>query len=388
MNASAFIAGRLRFKGKTAMISIAVSFLVMILAVSISSGFRREIREGVASISGDIQLTSADMNYISEESPISSVPPSLETLETLNGVKSIDPVVYRAGIIKKDDNIHGVLFKGITQNDSLADLNISVPSRLADILGIEAGDDLVAYFVGERVKLRKFHVHDVYRSLVDADENLIVFASMADLQRLNGWEEDEVSALEVSLTDAFRKNKRLHSKTDQIGTIALTMAGTYDDALLATAVVDKYPQLFDWLDLIDFNVLVILILMTIVAGFNMISGLLILLFQNISTIGILKSMGMTDKSIAEVFLRVSSNLVLKGMAIGNGIALLFCFIQGSTHFLKLNPENYFISFVPVRVNLPAILIADLVAYVVIMVLLLIPSLFISKVDPAQTVRAQ
>lgn len=388
MNASAFIAGRLRFKGKTAMISIAVSFLVMILAVSISSGFRREIREGVASISGDIQLTSADMNYISEESPISSVPPSLESLETLNGVKSIDPVVYRAGIIKKDDNIHGVLFKGITQNDSLADLNISVPSRLADILGIEAGDDLVAYFVGERVKLRKFHVHDVYRSLVDADENLIVFASMADLQRLNGWEEDEVSALEVSLTDAFRKNKRLHSKTDQIGTIALTMAGTYDDALLATAVVDKYPQLFDWLDLIDFNVLVILILMTIVAGFNMISGLLILLFQNISTIGILKSMGMTDKSIAEVFLRVSSNLVLKGMAIGNGIALLFCFIQGSTHFLKLNPENYFISFVPVRVNLPAILIADLVAYVVIMVLLLIPSLFISKVDPAQTVRAQ
>lgn len=388
MNASAFIAGRLRFKGKTAVISIAVSFLVMILAVSISSGFRREIREGVASISGDIQLTSADMNYISEESPISSVPPSLESLETLNGVKSIDPVVYRAGIIKKDDNIHGVLFKGITQNDSLADLNISVPSRLADILGIEAGDDLVAYFVGERVKLRKFHVHDVYRSLVDADENLIVFASMADLQRLNGWEEDEVSALEVSLTDAFRKNKRLHSKTDQIGTIALTMAGTYDDALLATAVVDKYPQLFDWLDLIDFNVLVILILMTIVAGFNMISGLLILLFQNISTIGILKSMGMTDKSIAEVFLRVSSNLVLKGMAIGNGIALLFCFIQGSTHFLKLNPENYFISFVPVRVNLPAILIADLVAYVVIMVLLLIPSLFISKVDPAQTVRAQ
>lgn len=388
MNASAFIAGRLRFKGKTAMISIAVSFLVMILAVSISSGFRREIREGVASISGDIQLTSADMNYISEESPISSVPPSLESLETLNGIKSIDPVVYRAGIIKKDDNIHGVLFKGITQNDSLADLNISVPSRLADILGIEAGDDLVAYFVGERVKLRKFHVHDVYRSLVDADENLIVFASMADLQRLNGWEEDEVSALEVSLTDAFRKNKRLHSKTDQIGTIALTMAGTYDDALLATAVVDKYPQLFDWLDLIDFNVLVILILMTIVAGFNMISGLLILLFQNISTIGILKSMGMTDKSIAEVFLRVSSNLVLKGMAIGNGIALLFCFIQGSTHFLKLNPENYFISFVPVRVNLPAILIADLVAYVVIMVLLLIPSLFISKVDPAQTVRAQ
>lgn len=159
-------------------------------------------------------------------------------------------------------------------------------------------------------------------------------------------------------------------------------------APVAMSAVHKYPQIFAWLDLIDRNVLVILILMTIVAGFNMISGLLILLFRNISTIGTLKALGMTDKSIAEVFLRVSSNLVLKGMLIGNALALSFCFLQGTTHFITLNPENYFVSFVPVRVNPFLILEADLAAYLVIMLLLLIPSLFVSRVDPAKTVRAK
>ena len=118
------------------------------------------------------------------------------------------------------------------------------------------------------------------------------------------------------------------------------------------------------------------------------AGLLIMLFRNISTIGTLKALGMTDKGIAKVFLQVSSNLVLKGMLIGNALALLFCLIQGRTHFFKLNPENYFVSFVPVAVNVPMILLADLAAYIIIMLLLLLPSLFISKVDPAQTMRTQ
>lgn len=388
MDASGFIARRLRFKGKTAMVSIAVSYLVMILAVAVSSGFRREIRNGVSTVCGDVQLTSADMNYINEDSPVSSNPPSLESILKMPEVNGVAPVVYRAGIVKNEDNIHGVLFKGLPDRDDLDDLGISIPTKLADLLGLCEGDDLLAYFVGERVKMRKFHIRSTYRSMVDADDRLIIHASMEDLQRLNGWEADEVSALEISLGDKFRKGRRLEDTSEEIGTRALLYAGTYDDVLVATSAVAKYPQLFDWLDLIDFNALFILILMTIVAGFNMISGLLILLFQNISTIGILKSMGMTDKSIAATFIKVSSNLVLKGMAVGNAVALLFCAVQGATHFIRLNPDNYFISFVPVHVNLPVILVADALSYLVIMLLLLLPSLFISKVDPAQTVRAQ
>ena len=370
------------------MVSIAVSFLVMILAVSISSGFRKELRDNVSAISGDIQITSSSLNYVSEDSPISSMPPSLDAIRAVDGVESIEPAVYRAGIVKKDDNINGVLFKGVSASDSTSSLQVSIPSKLSDLLGLKEGDDLIAYFVGERVKMRKFKVASIYRSLVEADDNLLVYASLSDLQRLNSWEQDEVSALEITLADHFRSRSRISMKTDEIGTLALLMADAEDDDLIATPITDKYSRIFDWLDLIDLNVMVILILMTVVAGFNMISGLLILLFQNISTIGILKSMGMTDRSISELFLRVSSNLVLKGMAIGNILALLFCALQSSTHFIRLNPENYFISFVPVSVNVPMILLADLLAYVGIMLLLLLPTLFISKVDPAQTVRAQ
>ena len=190
---------------------------------------------------------------------------------------------------------------------------------------------------------------------MDGTDNIIVLADMADIQRLNGWEKDEVSTLEISLAPYSRNAAGMRRATDQIGMIALEDAGADDDTLVATSVMTRYPQIFDWLNLIDFNVVFILILMTIVAGFNMISGLLIMLFRNISTIGTLKSLGMTDRSIAKVFLKVASVIVLKGMLAGNVLALLFCGIQKWTHVLKLNPENYFVPFVPVHLNLPVVL---------------------------------
>ena len=389
MDAARFIAGRLRFKGRMAMVSIAVSFLVMIIAVSVSSGFRKEIRRGVSAVSGDIQLTPSTMNFINEDDPVSATPSYYEAVSEIEGVSSITPVVYRAGIVKSGQDIHGVLFKGVpSETRDSVQLGVTIPSRLADVLGIGVGDSMLTYFVGDRVKVRKFVVRDIYQSILDTEDALLVYASLEDMQRLNGWDKDEVSALEVTLQDGYKSSMMIEAKNDEVGSIALLNSTEMDDAVVATSVIQRYPQLFDWLNLIDFNVFFILLLMTVVAGFNMISGLLILLFRSISTIGILKSMGMTDRSISSVFLRVSSNLVLKGMAIGNGLALLFCLVQGTTHVLKLNPANYFVPFVPVSVNVPMIILADVVAYAVIMVLLLLPSMFISKVDPARTVRAQ
>ena len=173
-----------------------------------------------------------------------------------------------------------------------------------------------------------------------------------------------------------------------VGATVYEYAQESDGAVYASSVADRYPQLFDWLRLIDFNVLFILVLMTIVAGFNMISGLLIMLFENISTIGLLKSLGMTDRSISKIFLSSSAVLVLKGMAIGNVLAFLFCLVQNRTHLIGLNPENYFVSFVPVHINWGTVLISDVLSFVIIMVLLLIPCIFISRVDPADTVRVR
>ena len=391
MDASRFIAGRLRFGGKIAMVSIAVSFLIMIVSVSVSSGFRNEIRDGISDLTGDVQLMPVDMNYISEASPISVNQSFMPDIEALQGVESVTPAVYRAGIVKKGESIHGVLFKGIPREKSESDtvkLGVSVPVRLAHILDLEAGDRLLTYFVGEKVKVRNFNITSVYEGVMDGTDNILVLADIADLQRLDGWTSDEASVLELTLAPGAKTDAGMRAVTDEVGHIILQKAGEDDDTLIATSVISRYPQIFDWLNLIDFNVLFILVLMTIVAGFNMISGLLIMLFRNISTIGTLKSLGMTDAAIAKVFLRVASVIVFKGMIIGNGIALLLCGIQKWTHAVKLNPENYFVPFVPVHINLPVVLAADAISWIVIMLLLLIPCLFISKVDPAQTVRAQ
>lgn len=359
----------------------------MIIAVAISSGFRQEIRGSLSAFCGDIQLTSTRSDSYSGTSPISADQTFLPAIESLDGVEKITPTVYRAGIVRSDGVIQGTIFKGIPDADSLKGLGVSIPSGLAELLSLKEGDKLSAWFVGEKLKARRFTVKEIYDGRVDVDGALPIFADLGDMQRLNGWDSLQVSALEVTLTKDYRNSAALQDMTFTIGTHCLTAATDEDDTLMARSVADLYPQLFSWLDLIDFNVLFVLIIMTIVAGFNMISGLLILLFRNISTIGVLKSMGMTDRSIAKVFLKTSSRLVFKGMAIGNALALLFCLVQGATHLIKLNPENYFVSFVPVSVNLPMILLADLAAYVVIMLLLLLPSLFISSVDPARTVRS-
>lgn len=297
-------------------------------------------------------------------------------------------MIYRAGIIKQVDNIHGVLFKGIEGGvDSMA-LSVSIPTRLAEIAGLSEGDRMTAYFIGEKVRLRQFRVASVYDALVEADDRLVIYADLKDLQRLDGWKDNQVSALEIHMDDAGRDESSIWNATQEIGTIVNAYSSESEAPVVAVSSVSRYPQLFDWLDLIDFNVLFILILMTIVAGFNMISGLLIMLFENISTIGLLKALGMTDRAISKAFLSSAAVMVLKGMAVGNALGLMFCALQSMTHLLKLNPENYFVSFVPVDIDLEAVLLADAASFVVIMLLLLIPTLFISKVDPAQTVRVK
>ena len=393
MDASLFIAARLRFKGRIAIASIAVSFIVMIISVSVSSGFRHEIRDGISFLSGDVQLTPVNLNYLDESSPVERYPAYREKIEALKGVLDVVPAVYKAGIVKTDGDIHGVLFKGIEDpetaagTDTLPSLGVSIPLRLASLLHLEPGDRLPSYFIGEKTRVRNFTVSSIYEGILDGDpENMVVFASLSDLQRLNGWKENQVSALEVILDRNHRDTGGMEEMQREIGSLALLYAGDDSESVVARSAVSRYPQIFDWLNLIDFNVFFILILMTAVAGFNMISGLLILLFENISTIGILKSMGMTDGAIVKVFLRTSSVIVLKGMAAGNLLAFLFCLIQGSTHIIALDPSNYFISYVPVHLQTLKILAADAAAYIVIMLLLLLPSMFISRIDPAKTVR--
>ena len=387
MDASLFIARRLRFKGNLSTAAVAISFLVMIVAISVSSGFRHEIRSGLSSVSGDIQITPPDLNVFDHNSPIERYPSYLGSIESIDGVDEIIPVVYRAGIVKNGTEIHGVLFKGVPSSDTVA-LGVSIPRRLSEITGIRTGDRMLAYFVSDRIKVRQFNVTDVHDALVQTDDRLVVYADIADLQRLDGWTDEQVSAFEILLDADSKKETDIMAAAEETGAYINAFSSEDEAAVIAMSSVSRYPQLFDWLNLIDFNVVFILALMIIVAGFNMISGLLIMLFENISTIGTLKAMGMRNLAISKVFLASSSVIVLKGMVSGNLAAILFCLVQGTTHLLKLDPENYFVSYVPVHLDLGMVLTIDVLAFTMIMLLMFIPCMFITRVDPAQTVRVR
>ena len=245
-------------------------------------------------------------------------------------------------------------------------------------MGLEPGDEIPAYFVGEKLQARKFRVTGICDALVDSPDRMVVNVNLRDMQNLARWNANEVSALEVKMSARGRENTDSELLAWEIEKLS---------GMMSLSLKARYQSLFDWLGIVDANVLAILVLMIIVAAFNMISGLLILLFRSISTIGVLKSLGMTGKQLNALFLRIGARTVATGMLAGNSAALLFCFVQDKTHLLKLDSSNYFVSFVPVGVDLPSILLADAVAFAAILLLLLIPLKFISKVDPAQTVRS-
>lgn len=385
MQAGGFIARRLRVKEKMAVTAIAISFFVIIIAVAISAGFRREIRGGVSAVTGDILLTGPAADLTGGADPVRT-PSCLKDLEGVRGVERIEPVVYGAGILRLGDDIQGALFKG-TAADTVS-MGVRIPASLAGRFGLGVGDDLTAYFAGDKTKIRKWHILEVYDSPLATQEGQLLYVPVKDMRRLYEWESDESSLLEVTLAPQMRSRRALARATEELGWRAMLGAEEEEEPLRAISATERFPQLFDWLDLIDFNVYAILLLMTVVAGFNMISGLLILLFRHVSTIGTLKTLGMGNRAVAGVFLRVGARTAAIGMAAGNVLALLFCLIQGTTHWIRLNPENYFVSFVPVHVNLPAVLLADAAAFAGILLLLLIPTLFISRVDPARTVKAE
>lgn len=372
-------------------VSIAVSYLVMILAVAISSGFREELRSAISLLTGDIQLNMPRQGQASDPAPLSMDASYMEQIMSMRGIASSTPVISKPGIIKAGEEISGVVFKGVPSLDSL---KVEIPLSLSRSLRLAEGDPVTAYFVGEKVKARKFTVskiygqgrdEDLYKTVLMGESAIVVYAGLADMQRLEGWSREEVSGVEIALSPSWR------DECEELASEAAFIASSYssdDEAVpIVTTSRHRYGRIFSWLDLVDFNVVILLVLMTFVAGFNMISGLLIMLLRNTSTIGILKSMGMTDRSISAVFLRVASRAVLTGMAIGNAVALLFCLLQDRTHLISLNPENYMLSYVPVHADIPMILAADAISYLVIMLLLLIPCLFISRVDPARTVKA-
>lgn len=419
MDLNLFIAGKIgkrtssggklsKISNIIATVSVGISVAVMIIAIAIANGFRGEIREKASGFNGDITLSAPGIDITNHLYPIKPLS-FTDKIDSLPQVERIQPVAYRTALLKSDTQIQGVLVKGVDdaynmeffancltdgelpdysiKKDSAgralpASNDILISRRLADMLDFKIGDKVLTYFVEDDVQLRRFNVKGIFNAQLDELDKSLVIADMRHISRVNGWKNGELSGYEIILKD--KGEKSVTASAQEIEEILCRHTGEDDDSVVANTLEDKFYILFDWLHLLDVNVFVILALMVAVAGFNMISGLLIILFERISQIGLLKAIGMRNKDIAGIFLWRASFIVMKGLLAGNAIALLFCWIENKYKLIELDPVNYFVSYVPIDISLFAIIAINLIAFAIIMVTMLVPCMLISKVSPSKT----
>jgi lipoprotein-releasing system permease protein len=383
------------------MVSVALSIFVIIVAVCVLLGFRKEIRDKTSAFMGTMALVAPGQTPMNEKFPFSDNISFLDRLDSVQGVEGHFRVAYSSGLIKTPDNIYGAHFKGVDSlyNFSFFKDNISsgeipkfggrispdvlMAARLAHRMGYGVGDEITAYFIGEEVKVRKFKIAGLFETQLENLDNTMILCDIRQVQRINGWEKDEISTIEIMLSG----NADIDRKNYEITDLIYEESTDDDPPLFATSVKQIFPNLFDWLNLLDTNVLAILILMITVAGFNMISSLLIILFRNISTIGLLKAMGMTSRGVAKVFRHVALDIVARGLAAGAALAIILCAVQKHFKILTLDPDNYFVKYVPIEFNFIYIAAVVLLSLAAIMVILSLTSGFISRVSPDKTMRA-
>lgn len=411
MNLEYFIAKRIHFQqGKKnvsrpavriATIGIALGLAVMLISVAVVIGFKREIRNKTIGFGGHIQITNFDNNNTYEMNPIKADKALMKKISAIKGVKHVQPFATKPGIIKTDTEFQGIVVKGIDKNfdwnffksnmveGNTLDLTSETPSNqvvlskyLANLLGLKLGDSFFTYFIQDQVRARKFKIAGIYSTNFREYDKLIILADMRQVQKLNDWPADSISGMEVLIKD--------FDKIDEVGDeVYDATANKFSDkgqAYLAQTIKQTNPQIFGWLDLLDMNVWVILILMLAVAGFNMISGLLILILERTNMIGILKSLGSTDWSVRKVFLYHSAFLIGKGMLWGNLIGLSLCAIQYFTGIVPLDPEAYYVATVPIAFNWLYILLLNAGTLLASLLMMVGPSYLITKINPAKIIR--
>ena len=382
MRETSFISSKIRFRSSVATITVALSFAVIIFSAAVSGGFRSEIHGSLRRMCGDItvsplqrsaQITSGAEHFIEE-------------FREIEGVEKVQPVIYSTAVVKGGEDISGVIFKGVEPSDSTAaGMSVRIPRHLARRLRLEKGSRLAAFFIREeRAVPRNFTVGDIYDAIVTQDDKTVVFCDKAVLARALGLPEGRCSVIEILLGPDASQND-VDRAFEAVTDIIYTDSSEDCPPLFSSTLRSSYSALFGWLDLVDSNVLLILALMIIVAGFNMVGALLVLLFRNIRTIGLLKSMGMTSRRITRVFMRSGARTILEGMLWGNALALALCLLQQKTHLVALDPENYFVSFVPVSLDFPTVLLFNITAFVVVELLLAAPCAVIGGIDPSKTI---
>jgi len=405
MNTSLFIAKRLyntkennknytRPIIRIAILAIALSVAIMILSVFILSGFKNEISNKVFGFGGHINISKFNYNQSYENDPIFLNPDVFSKIESLDFVSSIHPFATKAGIIKESDEILGVVLKGVDKNynwnffsenlisgelpvfnDTTTSKNVIISKNISNKMKLDVGDDLVMYYVQKPTRVRKFKVIGIYNTGLAEFDEVVVIGDLKHIQKLNNWEVNQVGGYEV-----------ITNNVSNIELFSEIIDENIDYDLKALDIKQKYPQIFDWLRLQDFNVLIILILMIIVGGVNMITSLLIIILEKSRLIGILKAIGATNWNIRNVFIYNSLYIIFNGLLWGNLIALTFSLCQNYFDLISLDENIYFMSFVPVKIELMSLFLINIGTIIICYLILVIPSVVISKISPAKSIK--
>lgn len=381
---------------RISIIAIALGIIVMIVALSIVSGFQREIRNKVIGFGSHIQITSYDSQNTYEASPIDKNQDFYPNIDTVDGIKHIQIFATKAGIIKTKEEIYGVVVKGIGSDfdwtffkekiingssffvdDSVSNNHILLSNHIATKMKLKVGDKMFLYFIQQDGQLRPkdFIVKGIYQTGLEQFDNLYVIADIAHIQKRNGWSANQVSGFEV-LIDNYKD-------LDKLGDFVYENVG-YN--LHSSTIKDQNPDIFNWLNLQDYNVNVIIILMMLVAVINIISALLILILERTNMIGILKALGMPNWNVRKIFMYNAVYLIIKGLIWGNVIGISICLLQQQFGFLTLPEESYYISEVPIHLDFIKILLLNIGTLGVCVVMLIIPSYVITKISPVKAIQ--
>ncbi|GAB6120737.1 ABC transporter permease [Dysgonomonas termitidis] len=413
MNLELFIAKRIHFNGekgekrasspaiKIAVAGVAIGLAAMILALSIVVGFKKEVRNKVVGFGSHIQITNLANNSTYETQPVCVTPELISQLEKTEGIKHVEVFATKPGIIKTDSAFQGVVLKGVgtdydwdffKQNmiagtvinpDDTTHANQAILSgNIAGKLNLKTGDSFLCYFVGENIRFRKFYITGIYSTNFEDYDKLFVVTDINLIKKLNDWDDDEVSGIELLVNDY----DRLDEIQQRVFVDMMTYRDHKENTFLARSIKELNPMIFNWLELLDMNVVVIIILMFAISVFTMISGLLIIILERTNMIGMLKTLGARNLSIRKTFLYVSSFLILKGMFWGNVIAIAILVIQKNFGLVKLDPETYYVSEMPVDINVLYILLINAGTLILSIVAMIGPSYLIAKIYPAKSLR--
>lgn len=387
---------------RIAMLGIAIGLAIMIVSIAVVIGFKHQVRDKVVGIGSDIVISNFEAQNTYETSPIVANDSLFAQLQTLEGVRHLQRYSTKPGMIMTDTDFEGMVLKGISTEydlsfikrhlvegeipmftDTVASQQVLISQTNALKLKLKVGDKIYTYFVDDdHIRARRLTIAGIYQTNFTTYDELFLISDLYTVNRLNNWKADQVSGVEIQVKDYNKLEdvrELVHEKVD-------VQTDKYGGIYFTQSIEDLHPEIFAWLGLLDMNVWVILILMIGVAGFTMISGLLIIILERTNMIGVLKALGANNWSIRNIFLNFSMFLIGRGMLIGNVIGLLLCFLQYQFHIIKLDPSTYYVSYVPIEMNWGIFILLNICTFIVSVLMLIGPSYLIAHIHPAKSIR--